>query len=136
MQDWKEMIGKTHTEEWTVTPGLLASGLKSGSVEVFATPYMIALMEHASLELVQPWLPEGVTTVGSLVYVTHVRPTLLGMTARAVTTLTETDGRRFVFRVEAYDDAGLIGEGVHERCSVKRDKFMANAAARRDAAIG
>ena len=136
MQDWKEYIGKTHTEEWTVTRDLLASSLKSGPVDVFATPYMIALMEHASMELVQPGLPDGVTTVGTLVNVTHVRPTLLDMTVRAVTTLTETDGRRFVFRVEAYDDAGLIGEGLHELCSVKRDKFMANAAARRDGAAG
>ena len=125
------LIGTTHTESWTVTHDRLASSMKSGLVEVFATPCMIALMEAACAALVQPHLPDGVTTVGTLVNVTHLAPTPEGAAVRATVELTETDGRRFAFRVQAWDEAGLIGEGAHERCSVKMERFAEKAAARR-----
>ncbi len=129
----EHLIGKTHRESWTVTHELLASSMKSGAVDVFATPYMIALMEYTCMQMVQPALPEGITTVGSAVNITHVHPTLEGMTAYVDAELLETDGRRFLFRVTAYDEAGMIGQGTHERCTVKADRFLEKAAARRDA---
>lgn len=129
-------IGTRHTETLTVGKSQLASSLKSGTVDVFATPFMIALMEYAAMQLIAPALPEGVTTVGTLVNITHTAPTLEGTRVHAEAELVESDGRRFVFRVTAFDEAGVIGEGIHERCSVKRDRFLQKAAERRDNAAG
>lgn len=126
----EELIGKKETQQWTVTKDLLASSLKSGTVNVFATPYMIALMEYTCMTLIQPALPEGITTVGTLVNITHLNPTPEGAVARAQAELIETDGRHFVFKVTAYDDSGVIGEGIHERHSIKRDRFEEKAQSR------
>ena len=125
--NWESMTGAKNREEWLVTEELLACGLKSGTVKVFATPFMAALMEYAALMLVQPALPEGITTVGTRLDITHESPTPAGMKVWAEAVLTETDGRRFVFDVIAYDEAGVIGRGTHERCSVKQEKFEAKA---------
>ena len=122
-----ELIGIKHSESRRITGDMLASSLKSGGVDVLATPYMIAMMEYASMQLVQPHLPEGITTVGTLVNVTHSAPSAEGMTVTAEAELTETDGRRFVFRVTARDDQGVIGEGVHERHSIKAAGFEEKA---------
>lgn len=130
MEDWKTLCGTRHIEERTVTPDMLASHLASGTVDVFATPCMVALMEYACMQLLAPHLPEGITTVGTLVNITHTNPTPAGMRVRAEAALVETDGRRFVFRVEAYDEAGQIGEGIHERHTVKAAKFQEKAAQR------
>lgn len=120
----QQCIGTTHEEAWVVGEEQLASHMASGTLPVFATPCMVALMEYTCMKLVEPCLEEGITTVGTVVNIRHVSPTPEGMKVHARATLTETDGRRFVFRVEAYDEAGLIGEGVHERCTVKAVRFM------------
>lgn len=101
-----------------------ATAVGSGVLEVFATPCMIALMEKASCDSVLPYLEEGNGTVGTELNVKHVAATPIGMTVRAESELTEVDGRRLVFRVSAYDDAGLIGEGTHERFIVNNEKFQ------------
>lgn len=131
MEDWKTLEGQTHTENWTVTPDRLASHMASGTLDVFATPCMVALMEYTCMQLLAPHLPEGITTVGTAVNISHVNPTPLGARVRAQAQLTETDGRRFVFRVAAYDEEGLIGEGTHERFSVKAGRFQEKANARK-----
>ncbi len=127
----EEMIGKKGVQEWTVTKELLASSMKSGTVNVFATPYMIALMEYTAMTLVQPFLPEGITTVGTAVNVQHLCPTPEGAAVRAEAEILESDERRFLFRVSVWDEAGLIGEGTHERCTVKKTRFEEKAAARK-----
>lgn len=124
-------VGQTGTQSWVVTPDRLASAMKSGTIAVFATPCMVALMEYTASRLVQPMLPDGITTVGTSINVTHVNPTPLGATVRAEAEILETDGRRFVFRVTAWDESGLIGEGTHERCTVKPERLEEKAAARR-----
>jgi predicted thioesterase len=128
--DYQKLIGEKTTREQTVTRELLASWLKSGTVDVFATPAMIALMEYTASSLVQPFLDEGITTVGTAVNVTHINPTPEGAVVRAEAEIIETDGRRFLFKVTAWDQAGLIGEGTHERYTVKRDRLQENASAR------
>lgn len=125
--DFESLVGAVHEEGWTVTEELLADSLKSGTVRVFATPYMAALMEYAALMLVKPYLPEGITTVGTALNITHESATPVGMQVRAQAVLTETDGRRFVFTVTAWDEAGIIGRGTHERRSVKQTAFEARA---------
>lgn len=127
-EDW---IGRKETREWTVTRDMLADSMKSGSVPVLATPCMIALMENAALSLVQPALPEGITTVGTAVDIRHLNPTPEGAVIRAEAELTETDGRRFVFKVTVFDEAGVIGEGTHERYSIKSESFERKASARK-----
>ena len=86
-----------------------AAAVGSGALEVFSTPSMIALMEKASRELVQPYLEEGQSTVGTLVNIKHLSASPVGMTITCKTELVDIDRRRLVFHVECYDTAGLIG---------------------------
>ena len=99
-----------------------ATAVGSGVLEVFGTPCMLALMEKTA-----PYLEEGCGSVGTQVTISHVAATPIGMTVRCETELTEVDGRRLVFKVAAYDEAGLIGEGTHERFIVQNEKFQTKA---------
>ncbi|MBO5746107.1 MAG: thioesterase family protein [Clostridia bacterium] len=108
-----------------VCDGNTAKEVGSGSLEVFATPAMIALMEKASCVALEGYIDEGTTTVGTKVDIEHVAATPLGMTVTVRSTVTEVDGRRICFAVEAFDEAGLIGKGNHERFVVFSEKFMA-----------
>lgn len=69
---YENWIGKKETQQWTVTGEMLASSMKSGTIKVLATPYMIALMEYTAMTLVQPLLPDGITTVGTVVNIQHL----------------------------------------------------------------
>lgn len=117
-------------QEQTVTDELTAAQVGSGVVRVFATPMMIALMEKTSSQSVAPYLEEGESTVGTLINVSHVAATPVGMQVRCETELIEVDRRRLVFKVAAYDERGLIGEGTHERFIINIDKFQAKANAK------
>lgn len=117
-------VGMKFTREVEVVHELTADAVHSGGLPVFATPMMIGLMENASWSLAEECMEEGYSTVGTLVNVKHVSATPVGATVRAETELTEIDGRRLVFKVAAYDDKGLIGEGTHERFIINTDKFM------------
>ncbi len=123
-------IGASAESSLIVSEQDTAARWGSGRVHVFATPFLIALMEGAAVDAVERLLPEGYQTVGTLVNVRHLAATPVGrrVTARAV--LTSIDGHRLTFHVEAHDEAGLIGEGDHERHIVDVARFMAKAAAR------
>lgn len=120
--------GLTAEATTKVTPENCASAVGSGGVAVFATPMMISLMEQAAARAVAPHLAEGETTVGTLVNVQHLAATPPGLTVRAVATLEQVEGRRLVFRVEAFDDRERIGAGTHERFIVNTARFLARAA--------
>lgn len=120
-------IGMKHEAKITVSPEVTAAKVKSGALEVFSTPSMVALMEQAAAELCQAELPEGLTTVGTALNIEHLAATVCGVEIKAIATLTATDGRRYDFDVEAYDNAGLVGKGTHTRFSVKVDKFLEKA---------
>ena len=111
-------------QEETVVEGKLASNVGSGLVKVYATAMMIALIEKAAVLSVEPYLESGQGTVGTLVNVSHCSATPLGMKVHAETELIEIDRRRLVFKVAAYDECGLIGEGLHERFIIDRKKFQ------------
>lgn len=115
------------TQEVKVTEENTALTMGSGTLKVFATPSMIALMEKTAWQSVAPHLEEGSGTVGTQLNVSHLSATPLGMTVRCESELTEVDGRKLVFKVAAYDNADLIGEGTHERFIVKNEKFQAKA---------
>ena len=97
----------------------------AGGVRVFGTPAMIGLMENAAWKLVQPLLPDGETTVGTLVNIQHLAATPVGELVTAQAELTEIHGRRLVFRVRAHDEHQFIGEGIHERARVDLERFLA-----------
>ena len=114
-------------QEAVVTEDMLASNVGSGLVKVYATAMMIALIEKAAVYSVEPYLEAGQGTVGTLVNVTHCSATPLGMKVHADTELVEVDRRRLVFKVAAYDERGLIGEGTHERFIIDNARFQAKA---------
>ena len=116
--------------EFTVTEDKLASKVGSGLVNVFATPMMIAAIEQTAAASVQGALDEGCTTVGTLVNVSHVAATPEGMKVTVDTELTEVspNGRMLTFCVKAFDEAGLIGEGTHQRAVVLKERFEEKAA--------
>ena len=112
-------------QETVVTEEMLASNVGSGLVKVYATAMMIALIEKAAVYSVEQYLEPGQGTVGTLVNVTHCSATPLGMKVHAETELVEVDRRRLVFKVAAYDERGLIGEGMHERFIIDNARFQA-----------
>ena len=114
----------------TVTEDKTARVMGSGTLDVFATPAMIALMEETAYKAVQNALDEGCGSVGTYIAVKHIAATPLGMTVTCEAELVEIDTRRLVFTVKAYDEAGLIGEGSHERFIVQNEKFMARTNAK------
>lgn len=116
--------GLTGTASTVVTDDLTAAALGSGLVPVYATPALIALLEAAAVNALSGALAEGQTTVGTLLNVRHLAATPVGMAVRASATLTEVDGRRLVFSVEAWDAQEAIGSGTHERYIVDRARFI------------
>lgn len=116
--------GITNTVFITVTHSLSARSMGSGCLDVLATPAMIAGMENVCMNCVAPYLEEGYTTVGIKVDVSHISATPVGDTVTYNCVLTEIEKRRLVFRVEAFDSAGKIGEGKHERFIVNAASFI------------
>lgn len=117
-------------EELIVNEMNTAEALGSGSLAVFATPAMIALMEKTARLSVAPFLEDGQSTVGTLVNVKHLSASPVGMKITCRTELKEIDRRRLVFHVECSDEAGIIGEGEHERFIIDEGKFMAKTEAK------
>ena len=102
-------------ETMVVSENDTASVYGSGTLDVFATPAMVALMEKTCLNSVAPYLEPGEGTVGTLLHVKHTAATPVGMTVTVDSELVEVDRRRLVFEVKAFDETGAIGEGRHER---------------------
>lgn len=117
--------GLTAVSRTTVTPQNTAAAMGSGDMPVFATPAMVALMENAAMLAVAGALPEGATTVGAEMNVTHIKPSGLGTEIIASAVVTEVDERKITFTVGARDAEGLIGEGTHVRFVVDRARFLA-----------
>jgi predicted thioesterase len=107
--------GATHEVSWTVTPDKTADAMGHRGVQVLATPWVIALLEQTCGGMIEPHLPGGASTVGTMVEMRHLAATPVGMSVRARATLLETDGRRFLFSVDAWDAKDKIAEGRHER---------------------
>lgn len=124
--------GMTGRGETVVTPENTARAMRSGELEVFATPAMIALMEETAYKSVADALEPGMGTVGTLMNVKHLAATPVGMKVICQTRLEEVDGRRLVFSVEAQDEKGLIGRGSHERFLVENEKFQKKADGKRE----
>jgi len=115
-------IGSKGKSETVVTPANTAKSVGSGSLDVFATPMMVALMENAAINAVV--LPAEQTSVGTYLDVKHLAATPVGMKVWAEAILLEIYGRKLVYQIEAYDEKEKIGEGRHERFIVQSEKFI------------
>jgi len=111
-------------QEIVVTEDKTARRYGSGTLDVFATPAMIALMENTAYKSVEEALEEGAGTVGTEMNVKHVAATPVGMKVTCETELVKVEGRALTFLVKAYDECGLIGEGVHQRFVIMEEKFQ------------
>ena len=104
----------------------------SGTLPVFATPWMCALMEKAAWTAVAPALEPGESTVGTKLEISHLSATPVGLSVWAESEVTLVDGKRIQFQVSAYDEKGLIGQGTHERFIVTDERFLAKAARKKE----
>ncbi|NLI91346.1 MAG: thioesterase family protein [Peptococcaceae bacterium] len=121
-------VGMEGKSESVVTEGNTAKTVGSGSLEVFATPMMVALMENAAINAIN--LPEDQTSVGTYLDVNHLAATPVGMKVRAIARVVEVKERLIVYYIEAFDEKEKIGEGKHERFIVNHEKFMLKANAK------
>ena len=120
--------GSSAEVESVVGPGQTADAMGNRGVHVLATPLVIGLLENASSAVLRPHLPPGAGTVGTMVEVRHLAATPVGMKVTARATLLETDGRRLVFAVEAWNEVEKIAEGRHARAFVAdMQKFLERA---------
>ena len=101
-----------------------AQEVGSGSLLVYATPCMVALMEGAACEAIADALDENETTVGTELNIRHTAATPVGLEVRAEATVTAVDGKAITFEVRAFDEAGEIGSGTHKRFVVNSQRFL------------
>ena len=120
--------GMSKTVEEIVNIYTTALAMKSGSIAVYATPAVCALMERAAAELAEENIVGGNTTVGTAININHTAPTPVGMKVRASAMVTAIDGRRITFAVKAFDEKEEIADGTHERVVVNRTKFTKKTA--------
>ena len=102
----------------------------SGSLLVYATPCMVALMEGAACEAIGAALPEEKTSVGIELNIAHIAATPVGLDVRAEAEVTAVEGSIITFQVTAYDEAGKIGEGTHKRAVINTQRFLDKAYAK------
>ncbi|SER70772.1 thioesterase family protein [Lachnobacterium bovis] len=119
-----ELIGES---EVVVTKDNTAKALKSGELEVFATPAMIALMEEAACNCIAGHLENGQSSVGTKLDIVHISPSPVGMKVTCTARLVAIDNRSLEFEIEARDEKGVIGKGSHSRFIVDKVKFQNKA---------
>ncbi|MBQ4128996.1 MAG: thioesterase family protein [Ruminococcus sp.] len=116
--------GIKNTITITVNNDKTAKAMGSGTLDVFATPAMVALMEQTAAESVQPFLDEGVTSVGTKINVEHLSADPLGIEITCESELSEIDGRKLCFEIICSDKCGIVGKAYHERFLIKSESFM------------
>ena len=115
----------------SVTAANTAKTMGSGTLDVFATPALVALAEKTCWMSVAPALAEGDDTVGTKLELEHTAPTPVGMTVTCESELVAVEGRKLTFKVSLYDEKGPVGGGTHERFVIHNDKFAAKAEAKK-----
>ncbi|SFG12987.1 Predicted thioesterase [Lachnospiraceae bacterium C7] len=120
-------IGLKGQSKRTVTNETTAKALKSGELEVLATPIMVALMEEAACNCLEGHLEEGQSSVGTSLNISHVSPSPVGMDITCEAELIAIDRKALSFEVKAFDESGLIGEGTHSRFIINKEKFQNKA---------
>jgi fluoroacetyl-CoA thioesterase len=135
-QCWEKDKRTIESPKHTLTPGLSAEieitvgkadtalNLGSGSIAVYATPALVALMEHAAVRALEGHLSPGQTTVGGHIDIHHIAASPVGMQVRAQAELVEVQGRKLTFHIQAWDEVEQIGEADHIRFVINDDEFM------------
>lgn len=118
------LVGTVGVASTLVEPEDTALSVGSGSLRVYATPAMAALMEGAACEALADFLPEGKTSVGTELNIYHISATPVGLEVTAEATITAVEGNTVTFSLVAKDEAGKIGEGTHKRVIVGEQKFL------------
>lgn len=121
-------IGTLGRAETAVTAQNTALAVGSGSLPVFATPMMAALMERAAAAALSSFLEPGQSSVGTHLSISHTSATPVGLRVWAEATVTQVDARTVTFSVAAFDPAGPIGSGVHQRVLIQEERFLSKAA--------
>ena len=124
-------VGAKGRAEMAVTSDKTAAAVGSGSLAVFATPWMIAMMELSACNALAPFYDAGQSSVGTKLDVTHDAATPVGMKVCAEAEVIEVDRRRIVLKVTAWDETGVIGRGTHERFLINAEKFLAKTEAKK-----
>ena len=117
-------VGMKGVAETVVEREDTAAEVGSGSLLVYATPCMVALMEGAACEAIADAIPEGQTTVGIALNIEHLAATPVGLEVRAEAEVTAVEGKIITFELHPFDEAGEIGKGTHKRCIVSSQKFL------------
>ena len=117
-------VGLKGTAETEVEREDTALEVGSGSLLVYATPCMVALMEGAACNALEGYITEDQTTVGTELNISHVSATPVGMEVRAEAEVIAVDGKMITFQISAFDEAGKIGEGTHKRAIISTQKFL------------
>lgn len=117
-------IGKFFSQEIIVAHKDTATVHGSGHLEVFATPAMVGLMENTAMKCLEGMLDENTDTVGIEMNVRHTKATAVGGKVNCKATITEVEGRRIRFEIEAGDEKGQIGYAIHDRFIIDPVKFM------------
>lgn len=110
-----------------VTKELTAQVMKSGTLPVYATPAMAALMEETAYKSVEPYLGEKEGTVGSSLSLKHLAPSVMDAVLVCESELTAVEGRKLTFHLTVMDDGVLVGEGEHERFIIQEERFLQKA---------
>lgn len=96
----------------------------SGSLLVYATPCMAALMEGAACEAIASGLSETETTVGTELNLQHLSATPVGLEVWAEAEVTAVEGKQITFQIQAFDESGPIGTATHKRFLVQTQRFL------------
>jgi len=123
-------LGMAAEREHKVTDEDTASRWGSGLVPVFSTPALVGLLESTAVAVLSGHIPAGQTTVGGRIDVRHLAATPVGMRVRARAELTAMEGRKLVFKIQAWDEVELIGEADHERFLVDEARFLGRVQAK------
>lgn len=111
-------------QHYTVTAADTAERLGSGSLAVLATPRLVAMMEACACASLEGTLLEGETSVGVRIDVEHLAASAIGATVEVTAELTQREGRKLHFLVEATSQGTLLGRAEHDRVVVNAKRFM------------
>jgi fluoroacetyl-CoA thioesterase len=123
-------VGTSLEKSILVTPEVTIDFLGGDETRVLSTPHLIGYLEYTCRDAAKPFLSEGYDTVGTVVTVRHLAATPVGLSVRFVATVTETDGNRVVFQVEAWDEKEKVADGTHERFIIHIPRFVARLASK------
>ncbi len=123
-------VGMKAQERILVEKEDTAAAVCSGTLLVYGTPCMVALMEGVAAEMLTPLLPETQSSVGIELNIRHTSATPVGMEVWAEAEITAVDGRIITFAVKAFDEKGEIGSGTHKRAIIDIERFLAKTYAK------